>query len=97
MKTWYDKRARKRSFATGDQVLLLLPAPGNPLNVKIFGPYEVEAKVSEVNYLLKTPDRKRKKRLCHINMIKPYFSREKKENQDTVKILSPLVSFIPDN
>ena len=30
-------------------------------------------------------------------MIKPYFSREKKENQDTVKILSPLVSFIPDS
>ena len=97
MKTWYDKRARKRSFAPGDQVLLLLPAPGNPLNVKFFGPYEVEAKVSEVNYLLKTPDRKRKKRLCHINMIKPYFSRENNETQNTVKILSPLVSFIPDS
>ena len=77
MKTWYDKKARIRSFSPGDQVLVFLPIPGQPLNAKFSGPYEVEAKISNVNYLIKTPGRRREKRLCHINMLKPYFTREK--------------------
>ena len=36
------------------------------------GPYEVESKLSDVNYLMKMPDRRRKKRVCHINMLKRY-------------------------
>lgn len=30
----------------------------------------------KTDYIIHTPDRKRKKRLCHVNMLKPYHSRE---------------------
>ena len=31
MKTWYDKKARVRSFKPGEKVMVLLPLHGNPL------------------------------------------------------------------
>ena len=31
MKAWYDRKARKRSFQIGDEVLILLPLHGHPL------------------------------------------------------------------
>ena len=30
MKAWYDRKARKRSFKVGDEVLILLPLQGQP-------------------------------------------------------------------
>ncbi|KAK0136914.1 hypothetical protein N1851_026936 [Merluccius polli] len=39
------------------------------------GPYTVERKISDTDYVVQTPDRKRKSRICHINMLKRYFSR----------------------
>ena len=33
-------------------------------------------KVSEADYVIKTPDQQKEKRLCHVNMLKPYYSRE---------------------
>ena len=75
MKVWYDKNARTRNFSPGDKVLVFLPNPGQPLQAKYFGPYVIESKVSDVNYVIKTPDRKKGKQLCHINMLKPYISR----------------------
>ena len=42
MKGWYDKKARTRSFAPGDQVLVFLPIPGQPLCAKFVGPYKVK-------------------------------------------------------
>jgi len=76
MKLWYDQKARTRSFQPGDQVLVLLPLHGQPLQARYCGPYTVEQKVSEVDYVIKTPDRRKEKRLCHVNMLKPYHSRE---------------------
>ena len=35
----------------------------------------VQAKVSEVNYVVKTPDRRKQRQLCHINMLKRYVDR----------------------
>ena len=32
--------------------------------------------MGEVNYIVATPDRKRARKLCHINMLKPYFNRD---------------------
>ena len=87
MKTWYDKKARTRSFDPGDKVLVFLPITGQPLSAKFSGPYEVEKKISNVNYLIKIPDRKREKRLCHINMLKPYFHRENGTPQENPPII----------
>ena len=97
MKTWYDKKSRVRRFAPGEKVLLFLPTPGQPLAAKYFGPYEVDSQVSEVNYVIKTPNRRKEKRLVHVNMIKPYVGREKVESKQSppTQLIAPIVS-IPD-
>ncbi len=76
MKTWYDRKARIRTFKPGDLVLLLLPIQGQPLCAKYSGPYEVAKKLSNVNYMVKTPDRRKGQQLCHVNMMKAYHARD---------------------
>ncbi|XP_035984480.1 uncharacterized protein LOC118558122 [Fundulus heteroclitus] len=76
MKARYDKKAVRRSFTPGEKVLVLLPLSGSSLRAQFSGPYEVDRKINETNYVIKTPDRKRKTRVCHINMLKQYISRE---------------------
>lgn len=72
MKACYDKKSVKRSFQPGDSVLVLLPIPGSVFQAKFTGPYVVKRKVSDTNYIINTPDRRRKSRVCHINMLKRY-------------------------
>ena len=79
MKQLFDKKAKERSFDPGEKVLILLPIPGDPLHARYSGPYVVEKKMSDVNYLIRTPDRQKKKRLCHINMLKKYVDRNPSE------------------
>ena len=69
MKQIYDKNTKERSFKSGDKVLALLPVPGRPLQARYFGPYTVEKKASDLNYIRTTPDRRKQKQLCHINML----------------------------
>lgn len=76
MKRWFDKNAETRSFEKGDKVLVLLPIPGSALQARFSGPYVVKEKVSERDYIVATPDRRRRSRLCHVNMLKPYWNRE---------------------
>ncbi len=76
MKQRYDKKSVVRVFQPGEKVLVLLPLPGSSLHARFSGPYEVERQLSETDYVVKTPDRKRKSRVCHVNMLKCYFSRE---------------------
>ena len=70
MKVWYDKNARQHKFSPGDKVLVLFPISGQPLRARYYGPYVIECKLSEENYLVKTPGRRKQSQLCHINMIK---------------------------
>ena len=80
MKLWYDKGARDRTFKVGDKVLALLPAPTQPLSAKFCGPYTVGKKVSDLNYIIETPDRKKKNQLCHINLLKEFIERKSDED-----------------
>ena len=75
MKTWYEKDARNRVFKPGYKVLVFLPIPGHPLQAQCFGPYEIESKISDVNYVVQTPGRRKEKRVSHVNMLKEYFDR----------------------
>lgn len=77
MKSRYDKHTLQCSFEPVDQVLVLLPLPGSTLQAKFAGPYRIEDKLSDTDYVVQTPDRKRKMRVCHINMLKLYVSRPK--------------------
>ena len=79
MKVWYDRKAKSRCFAPGDRVLVLFPVVGNPLQAKYSGPYKVVKKISDTNYLVKTPDRRKETQVCHINMLKAYHEKPKPE------------------
>ena len=76
MKQWYDKKAKFRTFQPGDQVLVLLPIHGQPLRARYCGPYTIEQKVNDVDYVVETPGRRKERRMCHVNMLKPYHDRE---------------------
>ena len=79
MKVWYDRKAKSRCFEPGDSVLVLFPVVGNPLQAKYSGPYKVVKKISDTNYLVKTPDRRKETQVCHINMLKAYHEKPKPE------------------
>ena len=77
MKCLYDENAKERKFMPGDRVLALLPIPGKPLQARYYGPYTVDKKISDVNYIVNTPGRHtKKKQLCHVNMLKQYIDRD---------------------
>ncbi|KAL5018041.1 hypothetical protein ScPMuIL_003763 [Solemya velum] len=71
----FDRKAKVREFRPGDKVLLYLPIPKSSLQSKYFGPYTVNRKVSDTGYIIDTPDRCRKTRYCHINLLKAYYDR----------------------
>ena len=76
MKARYDNHVIDRKFKPGDKVLALLPIPGRPLQVRYFGPYTIEKKTSDLNYIINTPGRCKNKQMCHVNMLKEYFDRD---------------------
>ena len=57
MKVWYDRKTKSRCFEPGDRILVLFPVVGNPLQAKYSGPYKVVKKISDKNYLVRTPGR----------------------------------------
>ena len=75
MKRWYDETAKERKLMPGDRVLALLPIPGKPLQARYYGPYTVDKKIRDVNYIVNTPGRHKQKQLCHVNMLKQYIDR----------------------
>uniref|UniRef100_A0A8C6LM93 Gypsy retrotransposon integrase-like protein 1 n=1 Tax=Nothobranchius furzeri TaxID=105023 RepID=A0A8C6LM93_NOTFU len=82
MKANFDKKAKRREFHVGDKVLVLLPLSGSSLTSKFEGPFEIIQKLSDTDYVLKTPTRRRKTRKCHVNMIKLYHSRPETSTKD---------------
>lgn len=53
----------------------MLPLVSSPFQAKFYGPFSVLRQVSEQNYLLSTRERRRKNQLCHVNLLKPYYTR----------------------
>ena len=76
MKARYDNHVIDRKFKPGDKVLALLPIPGRPLQARYFGPYTINQKTSDLNYIINTPGRRKNKQMCHVNMLKQYFDRD---------------------
>ena len=57
MKARFDQKAKMRVFKPGDTVLVLLPLTQEPLAARFSGPYKVEKRLNDVNYVINTPDR----------------------------------------
>ncbi|XP_068208702.1 uncharacterized protein [Palaemon carinicauda] len=85
VKTHYDRKSQVRNFEAGEQVLVLLPIPGQ-FRAQFVGPAVVKKKLNYVDYLVEIPGRRKKYQLCHINIMKKYFSRA-----NTVKSVSAVV------
>ena len=81
MKARFDQNATARNFMPGDKVLVLLPLPGEPLSAKFSGPYLVEKKLSDVNYVVGTHDKWKLRWVCHVNMLKWYYECEPELSQ----------------
>jgi len=60
---------------------------GKRLHAKYHGPYAVEQQLGPVDYIISTPDRRKTKRVCHVNLLKPYHVRDPQ--------LDPTVTTIP--
>ncbi|KAK4329510.1 hypothetical protein Pmani_000141 [Petrolisthes manimaculis] len=85
MKEHFDLKSVTREFKPGDLVLAFLPIHKRPLQSRYHGPYVVEKKINEVNYVIKTPDRRKSERLIHINLLKAYYPRDN-------DIVSPVIN-----
>ena len=97
-KVWYDKKARSRSFESGQEILALLLLPGNPLQAKYCGPYTILEKLGPVDYLIDTPNRRKQKRVCHVNLLKLYRRRDEKQfphSANTVPV--NVTTVVPEN
>ncbi|XP_073768826.1 uncharacterized protein [Danio rerio] len=88
MKSHFDRKTVVRDFKEGDKVLVLLPVVGSSLSSRFSGPYEVIKKLSCTDYVIGTPDRRKKTRVCHVNMLKTYHVRETSNNE--AKLDQPL-------
>lgn len=66
----YDKGARPRTLKVGDEVLVLLPNPHDALKLEWFGPYNITRQVTPVDYEIEMTDRRKEKRVYHINLMK---------------------------
>lgn len=49
---------------------------GSALQAKFSGPYAIDRKLSETDYVIQTPDCKKKTCVCQINMLKACTDRE---------------------
>ncbi|XP_076608401.1 LOW QUALITY PROTEIN: uncharacterized protein LOC143333911 [Chaetodon auriga] len=74
MKRRFDRATIPRSFVRGDKVLALLPITSSALSAKFSGPYEIRDHLSDTDYVISTPERRHKTRVCHVNMLKQYHS-----------------------
>lgn len=91
MKQNLDKKSVIRSFQPSDRVFVLLPVVGSGLQAKFSGPYMIDRKINETNYVIQSPDRKKKTRACHINMLKQYVDRVGGVSAPVISV-SPVVS-----
>ena len=73
MKSWFDRKARRREFVVGQKVLVLIPGQGSALQARFEGPYPIVKKVGDVDYVVKFPSRTR---LCHVNVLKPFHEKK---------------------
>ena len=79
-KRWYDKNAKFREFSSGDPVMVLLPTTSNKLLAQWQGPYLISKRIGRVTYLVDMHDKKKRKRVLHVNMLKAFSVRKSNES-----------------
>ena len=102
MKAQYDKRAQSRELKVGILVLVRTPNLSGKLDDLWDGPFKITRKISSVTYELAGPDRRSRRRMAHINMLKAWnppdasllgmliVDEEEDEGQGKCKVLAEL-------
>lgn len=72
----YNRGAKLRQFSPGDRVLVLIPTVESKFLAKWQGPFTIVKKISEVNYLVHQPGKRKPEQNYHINLLKPWKDRE---------------------
>ena len=75
-KLWYDHNARERELEPDDEVLVLLPTSSNKLLAQWQGPYRVLRKTGRVNYEIDMKDKRKRKKIFHVTMLKKWYPPE---------------------
>ena len=63
---------KPQDLKVGDEVPILEPARRSKLQLEWNGPYKVMRRVSEVDYEVQTPGRRREKKVYHVNLLKKW-------------------------
>ncbi|XP_076864257.1 uncharacterized protein LOC143516498 [Brachyhypopomus gauderio] len=71
-KMGYDRTAKNRGLVPGEKAIILLPTSDTSLLAKWQGPYEVIQRIGQTSYELLLPDKKKKKQVFHINMLRAW-------------------------
>ena len=80
MKHCYEMDAMIREFKSGEKVIVLLLIGCHPLQDKCCWPYVIESRVIDLNYILNTHAKRKKRQICLV--IKQGFSKEYKLSVD---------------
>lgn len=67
-----------------------------PFQAKYSGPFVVTEKLSDLNYLIATPESRKASCLCHVNLLKPYYKRDGDRGDTDVRpvlAISPVVGY----
>ena len=102
MKGQYDKKAQSRELEVGMLVLVRTRKLSGKLDDLWDGPFKITRKISSVTYELAIPDRRSKRTMAHINMLKAWkppdasllgmvvVAEEEDEGQEQGKVLEEL-------
>ncbi|PIK42952.1 hypothetical protein BSL78_20195 [Apostichopus japonicus] len=100
MKKRFDQKSKERSFQTGEKVLVLLPVHGEPLRARFSGPYRVAKKISDVNYIIDTPGRRKTSVLFHdvdVGDAKPIKQHPYRLNPSKLSVVRKEIEYMLEN
>ncbi|XP_061495907.1 uncharacterized protein LOC133390739 [Rhineura floridana] len=80
---WYDRTARERVYDVGDMVMAFIPRKHDKLQANWEGPYTIRERLDTVTYVI-TTDQLNKSKVVHVNMLKPYHTRDAQVLQVTL-------------
>ena len=69
---WEDKKARQVKCNVGDEVQILQPLAGKPLELKRVGVYKVIKQIFPVDYLIEFPNTSKLQHVIHANLLRQY-------------------------
>ena len=58
--------AMLRQFKPGEKVIVLLLIPCHPLQANYFWPYVIESRLNDINYIVNTPTRRKKRQIFQV-------------------------------